>query len=57
MLKIFNDMLNLRKNLERPERMERLMRQALPIVEREALGTRPTKETWKLLDEMREILK
>ena len=37
----------------REDRLEKLLKRALPIVEREALGTRPTKETWNLLEQIK----
>ena len=37
----------------REDKLEKLLKRALPIVEREALGTRPTRDTWELLEAIR----
>ena len=42
-----------REKLNREDRLEKLLKRALPIVEREALGTRPTRDTWELLEAIR----
>ena len=42
-----------RDKLNREDRLEKLLKRALPIVEREALGTRPTRDTWELLEAIR----
>ena len=43
----------LRDKICREDKLEKLLKRALPIVEREALGTRPTKDTWDLLEAIR----
>lgn len=43
----------LRDKLCRDDKLEKLLKRALPIVEREALGTRPTRDTWELLEAIR----
>ena len=35
------------------DKLKKLLERALPIVQREALGTRPTRDTWELLESIR----